>query len=129
MELREPVANDRGSKRWERRRGPDLWLRMIRWLGIISWSLMLPLMFLIDRAKPEFETVFDRMFDLQVRSSWDAEVFRLAVYLMVVLFFLSATGFMISRKRARRKEDSMRVHLLILMGLSVWGIFYYLFLF
>jgi len=110
----------------DRRRGPDIWLRAIQMIGMISWGLMLPLLYLIDRAKPEFETFFDKMFDIQVRSTWDLEVYQWAVFLMVILAVLSATGLLINKSRKRRKEDYYRINLVIMLLLSVAGVLYYL---
>lgn len=110
----------------DRRRGPDIWLRSIQMIGMISWGLMLPLLYLIDRAKPEFETFFDKMFDIQVRSTWDLEVYKWAVYLMVILAVLSGTGLLINKSRKRRKEDYYRINLIIMLLLSVAGVLYYL---
>lgn len=114
------------ANRRERRRGPDIWLRSIQWIGMIAWGLMLPLLFLIDRAKPEFETFFDKMFDIQVRSTWDEDVFRWAFYLMVVLLILSAGGLLINKSRKRRREDYYRINLVIVLLMSAAGILYYL---
>ncbi len=115
-----------GVRRQERRKGPDFWLRAIQWLGIISWGLMLPLLYLIDRAKPGFETFFDRMFGIQVRTTWDLEVYRWAVFLMVILFIFSGVGLFINKNRNRRSEDSIRLNLVMILLLSLAGIVYYL---
>lgn len=112
--------------RQERRKGPDIWLRMIQWIGLISWGLMLPLLYLIDRAKPEFETLFDKMFDLQVRSTWNLDVYRWAVFLMVFLLILSGVGLVINKTRNRRREDYYRINLIIIFLLSAAGIMYYI---
>ncbi|SMP41405.1 hypothetical protein [Anoxynatronum buryatiense] len=128
----EPTIHDRRNQQnattdhRERRKGPDIWLRSIQWIGMISWGLMLPLLFLIDRAKPEFETFFDKMFDIQVRSTWDQDVFRWAFYLMVGLLVLSAGGLAINKSRKRRREDYYRINLVIIFLLSAAGILYYL---
>ncbi len=113
------------NDRQERRKGPDIWLRMIQWIGLISWGLMLPLLYLIDRAKPEFETFFDKMFGLQVRSTWNLDVYRWAVMLMFFLLILSAVGLIINKTRNRRREDYYRINLIIIFLLSATGIFYY----
>lgn len=116
--------SERNDKK-ERRKGPDIWLRMIQWIGLISWGLMLPLLYLIDRAKPEFETLFDKMFDLQVRSTWNLDVYRWAVMLMFFLLILSGIGLVINKKRNRRREDYYRINLIIIFLLSTAGILYY----
>jgi len=113
------------TDRQDRRNGPDIWLYMIQWIGMISWGLMLPLLYLVDRAKPEFETLFDKMFDLQVRSTWDLDVYRWAVLLMFFLLFLSGVGLIINKTRRRRKEDYYRINLIIIFLLSAAGIIYY----
>lgn len=112
--------------RKNRRKGQDVWLKLIQWIGIISWVLMVPLLVLMDRAKPQFETFFDRYFDIQVESGWDYEIFRYAFYLMIFLMVLSGTGLLINKTRHKRKDDFYRMNLIIILILSILGIIYYI---
>lgn len=113
------------SDKQNRRKGPDIWLYMIQLIGMISWALMLPLLYLVDRAKPQFETLFDKMFDLQVRSTWDLDLYKWAVLLMFFLLFISGVGLIINKTRSRRREDYYRINLIIIFLLSAAGILYY----
>lgn len=113
------------SDKQDRRKGPDIWLYMIQLIGMISWALMLPLLYLVDRAKPQFETLFDKMFDLQVRSTWDLDLYKWAVLLMFFLLFISGVGLIINKTRSRRREDYYRINLIIIFLLSAAGILYY----
>ncbi|RQD69743.1 MAG: hypothetical protein D5S00_05770 [Tindallia sp. MSAO_Bac2] len=112
--------------RRNRRKGQDLWLKTIQCIGIISWLLMIPLLILIDQAKPQFETFFDRYFDIQVDAGWDYEVFRYALYLMVAMLILSGIGLLINKTRHKRKDDYYRINLIIIFMLSLLGIIYYI---
>lgn len=112
--------------RRNRRKGQDVGLKLIQWIGLISWILMVPLLVLMDRAQPQFETFFDRYFDIQVKAGWDYEVLRYAFYLMLLLMFLSGTGLLINKTRNKRKEDSYRMNLIIMFIFSISGIIYYL---
>ena len=44
----------------ERRKGPDLWGKVLGWLGVFGWFLMFVALFIIDRAKPQTENIFTK---------------------------------------------------------------------
>ena len=67
------IENDTET-RADRRRGPDLWTKTLRWLGIFGWFVMFVAIFIIDRAKPEEENMFTKAAKVSVRKTWNQEL-------------------------------------------------------
>jgi len=111
----------------DRRSGPDFWVRILAWLGGISWVLMFAAMFIIDRAKPEAEKIFTRASGAEVRTTWDQTLLGYLFYLVIFGLCVSTVGIMINSKRYRREEDRFKLTLIVLGMLSILGIAIYLF--
>ncbi len=111
----------------DRRRGPDFWVRILAWLGGISWVLMFAAMFIIDRAKPESEKILSRASGAEVSTTWDQTLVGYLFYLVIFGVCVSTVGIMINSKRYRRDEDRFRLTLIVLGMLSIIGIAIYLF--
>lgn len=110
----------------ERRKGKDPLLKVISLLGAVSWLLMIPVFFLIDRARPQVETFIERWQGVIVDPTWNVAAFRYAFFLMVIMLLLSGTGLLLSRLRNKRKDDSIRLNLVVVFCLSLLGVSYYL---
>jgi len=110
----------------EKRKGPDLLLKAISLSGFFSWLLMLPVLVLVQLARPEFVTFFDRWIKLETRSTWDLTLYRYAFYLMLLIMVLALLGLMLNAFRMRRKTDSWRINLILVFLLSLIGVTYYL---
>ncbi|WP_416885315.1 hypothetical protein [Marinospirillum sp.] len=110
----------------DRRQKPDLWTRMISIFGALSWLLMLPTLLLIDHARPQVETFFDRWLGLSVQADWDQTFFFQAFLLMLLILVLSGTGLLLNGMRRRRRQDSYRVNLILVFTLSLAGCLHYL---
>lgn len=111
----------------DRRRGPDFWVRILAWLGGISWLLMFAAMFIIDRAKPESEKILSRVSGAEVSTTWDQTLLGYLFYLVIFGVCISTVGIMINSKRYRRDEDRFRLTLIVLGMLSIIGIAIYVF--
>ncbi len=111
----------------DRRRGPDFWIRVLGWLGGISWFLMFAAMFIIDRAKPEAEKIITRASGVEVGTTWDQTLLGYLFYLVIFGLCISTVGIMINSRRYRREEDRFRLTLIVLGMLSLFGIAIYLF--
>ncbi|MFT9493470.1 hypothetical protein [Anaerosolibacter sp.] len=109
----------------DRRKGPDLWVKLINWLGITAWGIMFFILYITDRARPPMETFFDRLFKVQVRQTWNLDLLQYALYLMITLCVLCVAGLLINVKRHRRKTDRYNISLILMMGLGVFSIIMY----
>jgi len=112
--------------REERRKGPDTLIKVTNFLSIAALILMLPPLIIIERARPEMESLFDRWFRITVQAGWDVEALQGAVYYIILVFLLSTAGLVLNVMRRRRKEDRIRFGLMIPFAFSIFGGIYVL---
>ena len=118
----------RSEKTPKRRKGTDIWFKSSRWLAVFGWLLMFAAIFITAIAKPESKNYFNRS-AWSLRSTWDMELFRYFLYLMILGLCISVVGFTINIKRNRRKNDAYLISLILLGLTSIVGIAIYLFFF
>ena len=116
----------------ERRRGHDRLLRMISWSGIVGWTIMLVVMVVFDRAKPDDltfipnEHIFEQAgIPYHLRTTWDQNLVTYIFYLLIAGLALGITGLVVNSRRHRRRDDHYRIHLVLLTGISAAGILYH----
>lgn len=120
------------QKKKERRKGPDLWVRALRWIGIGGWLTLFVVFVLLDRAKPDRGTFIDLMYFQQrgipvtLRPDWNQELVGYIFYLMIAGLCISLAGLFINAQRRRRRDDGYRAYLVILGAISLGGIIYHL---
>ncbi len=115
------VENNTGMKP-DRRRGADLWVKTLRWLGVFGWFVMIVALFIIDRAKPEEENMFTKAANVSVRKTWNLELFHYLFYLMIFGLCISVLGIVINSRRHHRTDDRFKYILIILGIISSFGI-------
>lgn len=113
----------------DRRKGPDLWNKTLRWLGIFGWFVMIVALYIIDMAKPEGENMFTKKLNVSVRTTWDPELIQYLFYLLIFGLCISVIGIVINSRRHHRKDDRFRYILIVLGAISFFGIIKYLFKF
>ena len=109
----------------ERREGPDLWIKLLTWSGLLSGASLVATLLITAVAKPEIETFFDRFYDLRLRRTWDLELMQYLFYLLLLCFFSSIGGLIINSKRKRRKHDHTRTSLIVMLCISIFGLVQY----
>ena len=110
-----------------RRKGPDLWLRLLTVFGIIGWIVVIAEMIIADKARPPFETIATRVANMKLRSAWDMELAWYLFCLMCSGLLISLGGIIINSRRMNRKDDHVRINLVVLGVVSILGIIMYLF--
>ncbi|MEJ2634508.1 MAG: hypothetical protein P8184_04375 [Calditrichia bacterium] len=113
----------------DRRKGPDVRLKALRWFGAVGWLIMLAALIILGNAKPQTETFFDRSFNIQLRNAWDMNLARDILYLMMGGLVISVASLILNASRHRRKNDQYRISFIFMGFLSVVGILAYFFLF
>lgn len=108
-----------------RRKGPDPWIRSLRYLALAGWALMIVALVILDRAKPQVETFFERVYDIRLQQQWDMDLARYLLWLMVLGLVLSLFGIIINACRKRRRTDQWRLSLFVLGLISLAGIILY----
>ncbi len=114
------------GKKPERRRGPDIFVKILGWLGVFGWFLMFVALFIVDRAKPENEFILSKAARSSVRNAWDQGLVTYLFYLMILGLFISIIGIVINARRFHRKDDRFRFTLILLGIISIFGIVKYL---
>lgn len=56
-------------------------------------------------AQPEFETLFDRFYALNLRTDWDHGVLKVLAFTIALGLSVSLAGMVLGLFRARRKTD------------------------
>ncbi|MCK9172711.1 MAG: hypothetical protein AB7T15_03190 [Desulfuromonas sp.] len=118
-------ANDRRMGR-ERRQGPDLAQQLLRVLAALSWLLVLAAFFLISLAKPQTETFFERYNNLPVQTQWNAELLVYVFWLLLAAILCGGLGLGFNLLRLRRRDDSVRLSLVLAGLLSLLGLLWFL---
>ncbi|MCP3923960.1 MAG: hypothetical protein GY714_15385 [Desulfobacterales bacterium] len=112
-----------------KRKGPDIWIKIRRISGVVVWFVMLVALYLLDSAKPENVTFFDRLNNIKRRTTWNTDYNQMIFYVMILGLIISVSGLYINSKRNRRKSDKYPLSLLIMMTISIIGILMHLFFF
>nr|WP_321396601.1 hypothetical protein [uncultured Desulfobacter sp.] len=107
------------KRQTDRRKSMDLFRLVFIWVNIAACVGLIAAILIFHRAKPEFETVFDRFYHLQLRSYWDQNYVRFLVDVLGAGSLVSAAGLWLSRYRGRRSTDFRHLVLIltILYGL------------
>jgi len=120
MEYRPGITKDR-------RKGPDKITRIIRYMGLAAWGVMLTALALIEKARPEVEGYLGENYNVKLHTDWNLELIRYMFYLMILGFCLSIVGISVNSMRLKRRTDEYQLSILVLALISIVTICYYLF--
>jgi len=99
----------------DQRKRIDFWARLLFVFNLVSWILLVIILLVFHRAQPEFESFFDRFYQLSLRTHWDNQFLFYLFFLVISGIIMSTLGLIIGLFRARRKNDSKKA--LIITGL------------
>ncbi|MDD4273250.1 MAG: hypothetical protein PHG14_05925 [Desulfobacter postgatei] len=92
-------------KQPNRRKSTDFFGLVFIWMNIAACAGLIAAILIFHRAKPEFETVFDRFYNLQLRRYWDQNYVRFLVDVLGTGTLINAAALLLSRYRGRRSTD------------------------
>lgn len=98
----------------DRRKTADFWANILFYLNIVAWILLIVILLVFHRAQPEFETIFDRFYRLNLRTHWDVQYLYYLIYVVTTGIFISLFGLFLGIFRGRRKKDQKKA--LIIVG-------------
>ena len=101
----------------DRRKRSDIWARMFVVFNVVSWVMIALILIVTERAKPEFESCFDRWYGLDIRTWWDLEFVNYLLWITMAGTLVSSIGLILGGIRARRRDDQSRFGI-ILMGMT-----------
>ncbi len=99
----------------DRRKKNDFWAILLFYLNIIAGFLLLGILLIFHRARPEFETFFDRFYKLNLRTTWDIQYLYYLIYVVGFGIFISLCGLFLRKFRGRRENDHKKA--LIITGI------------
>lgn len=99
----------------ERRKNKDYWTRLFILTNFLAWGVLFILVLVFHKAQPEFETLFDRFYQLKLRTTWDPQFLQYIVYTIFLGLIISVAGLGLSVFRARRKTDHKKSLLLLVV--------------
>lgn len=115
------------QKKENRRKSPDIIIKALSWLAAVGWICLFIALLIIDKAKPDSITYFNRYYKIQPKLYWNPELTRYIFFLMLTGTVISITGLVLNKLRHRRKNDSYSASLIIISLISISGILLYLF--
>ncbi|WP_320042750.1 hypothetical protein [uncultured Desulfobacter sp.] len=107
------------TKQSDRRKSTDIFRLFFIWMNISACAGLIAAILIFHRAKPEFETFFDRFYHLQLRRYWDQDYVRFLVYVLGAGTLINAAGLLIARYRGRRSTDHRKLVLLLTILYSI----------
>ncbi|MGE5676646.1 MAG: hypothetical protein ACM3ZR_01150 [Pseudomonadota bacterium] len=113
----------------DRRRGPDVLVKWVKFSGIISWMLIAIVLFVTLISKPDYESYMDDSFHIRLQNAWDVNMMQYAFLLLVMLFFFCMISIVINLMRYRRKSDRFNKTLILNAAAAFTGIILYLLIF
>ena len=102
-----------------RRKRRDLLLLLLTWFNAVAVVALLAALCLLAIAKPELETFFDRYYNLQLRRTWNTELFIYIGTMLVLSALASVFGLVINSRRLRRKKDHIHATLVLSLIISL----------
>ena len=100
----------------ERRKGADLWTKVMIALNILAWFGILAVAILISFAQPEMETGAMRYKGIKARSYWH-DWLPIMWPVVSATTLLTLTAILMNLKRLKRKQDQVHRNFFILVAL------------
>ncbi|PIE62272.1 MAG: hypothetical protein CSA25_05920 [Desulfobacter postgatei] len=101
------------KKQPDRRKPIDLFGLVFIWMNIAACLGLIAAILIFYRAQPEFETFFDRFYDLKLRRYWDQNYVRYLVYVLGAGALINGAGLLLARYRGRRSTDHRNLVLVL----------------
>jgi len=129
MENNENLKPRDSSSFSERRKKADWVVKMATILSVLSWLVATAVIFVLDRASPEKEHMFSRMFGVSVREFWETPLLNVALVLLIISLAICIFAFVFNMLRMRRKTDKYKKSIIIIGVITIIGIVFFIFRF
>ena len=101
------------------RKRRDLLLKLLTWFNALAVIALLAALCLLAIAKPELETFFDRYYNLQLRRTWNTDLFVYIGIMLGLSAVASVVGLVINSRRLRRSGDHIHATLVLSLIISL----------
>lgn len=115
------MANNKKNPRWNgvnRRKGNDLLINVLNALTALAWLVFLAALFVADEGRPETGKFHIALFNLDLRDYWVPHLKKALFILLGVCTTISISSLLANQLRIKRKSDSFRLSLALLISLS-----------
>ncbi len=110
-----------------RRKYPDLTLRLLAWSNAIAVISLGVAICLIAIAKPKHENFLDHFYSVQrLNPSWNMDLIGYIGIMLLLSFLASVIGLFLNSKRLQRKGDHVNATLILSLIISIFSLFFYL---
>ncbi|MBF0124562.1 MAG: hypothetical protein HQL60_04420 [Magnetococcales bacterium] len=99
------------------------------WVNGITWVLLMVVLVMVERASPQVEDLFSRVFHAKLRTQWDVSLIRNATMLAACAASVSFgwVMFNIWRNRGQVRSGDVLSILLSLISLAGVAVLFYMF--
>jgi sterol desaturase/sphingolipid hydroxylase (fatty acid hydroxylase superfamily) len=97
----------------------DKFVIFIRFMDIITWTLIFIAMLFFEKARPQTETIFDIRYSKGIRNTWNIPMAEISLWVFVVAAVLSIVGLLINLGFLGDKKHHMSYGLLLGLILSL----------
>ncbi|MBF0158915.1 MAG: hypothetical protein HQL58_05275 [Magnetococcales bacterium] len=97
------------------------------WINGVTWVLLMVVLVMVERASPQVEDFFSRVFQAKLRTQWDVSLIRNATMLATVAASISFAWVVLTiwRNRGRiRSGDILSIVLSLISLIGVVVLFY-----
>ncbi len=110
-----------------RRRHPDLILRLLAWSNFIAVAALFGAVFVTAAAKPKKMNFLDHFYGVKrLNPAWDMDLVGYIGGLLFLSLIASLAGLYFNSKRLKRKGDHINATLVLSLIASIVSIFFYL---
>jgi hypothetical protein len=97
----------------DRRKKKDFWATVLFYLNILSWIILAFILYTFHNAQPEFESLFDRAYQLDLRTAWNIQFLYYLITVVCSGIVVSIAGALLAIFRGRRKSDYKKAPIII----------------
>lgn len=108
------------------RKGPDGFVRWIRFSSVFCWLMFFLTVLIWDNARPQIYSILDIHYGKTSRAEWDASLISTAFIVSIITFAYTLLSIIMNTQRIRRKNDKISISLvvcLIASGLLMIALF------
>ena len=110
-----------------RRKYPDLILRLLAWANAVAVISLGLAICLIAMAKPKRMNFLDHFYSVQrMNPAWNMDLVGYIGVMLLLSLLASSYGLFLNRKRMRRKGDHIHATLVLCLLTSVISLFFFL---
>lgn len=112
----------------DKRHENDLTLRMVEYISLTSWLILLFLVASYLQARPRMSYGVERFFSIYMGSSWNIALLNIFLIISVIQFSLTGYGLLLNTTRMKREYDKYSKSLIINFTIAIISIMAYVFI-